>query len=177
MCWFLDQGSNPRHSRDLSHCSDNAGSLTTRPPGNAKRLFSDCSMKRSWTRTEGPSEDHLPLSSLQIRELPTVLGIYSQDVVYRQHSVCLARLGCIRHPSLTDVEPGLRGMLWRPARARKSKRSAWDGHHQSKAVPTPGTPPSPACVPSLQCGKLEMHLAKSQTLVWSDGDSDIAHGI
>ena len=32
---FLSWGSNPCHSTDLSHSSDNAGSLTFRPPGNS----------------------------------------------------------------------------------------------------------------------------------------------
>ena len=31
---FLGQGSNLHHSGDLSHSSDHAGSLTSRPPGN-----------------------------------------------------------------------------------------------------------------------------------------------
>ena len=30
-----DQGSNPWHSSDPSHCSDNARSLTSKPPGNS----------------------------------------------------------------------------------------------------------------------------------------------
>ena len=32
---FLSQALNLSHNSDLSHCSDNAVSLTTRPPGNS----------------------------------------------------------------------------------------------------------------------------------------------
>lgn len=35
---FQGQGLNPHHSSDSSQCSDNAGSLTVRPPGNSKRF-------------------------------------------------------------------------------------------------------------------------------------------
>ena len=35
----LGQGSNPSHSSALGHSSDNAGSLTTEPPGNSVAFF------------------------------------------------------------------------------------------------------------------------------------------
>ena len=38
---FLDQGSNPCHGRDPNHSSDNARSLTARPPGNSRSFLSD----------------------------------------------------------------------------------------------------------------------------------------
>ena len=39
MAMFLGQGSNLHHSSDLNHSGDNAGSLTTRLPGNSINLF------------------------------------------------------------------------------------------------------------------------------------------
>jgi len=36
---ILGQGSNPYHTSDLSHSSDDAGSLTARPPGNSKGVL------------------------------------------------------------------------------------------------------------------------------------------
>ena len=36
---FPGQGLNPIHSSDFSCCSDNARSLTTRPPGNSHNVF------------------------------------------------------------------------------------------------------------------------------------------
>ena len=41
---FLGQGLNPYHSRDPSHSSDNARSLTVRPPGNSRNLQTETSL-------------------------------------------------------------------------------------------------------------------------------------
>ena len=41
---FLGQGLNPYYSRDPSHSSDNARSLTVRPPGNSRSLQTETSL-------------------------------------------------------------------------------------------------------------------------------------
>ena len=44
---FVGQESNPNHSSDLSHSSDNAESLTTEPPGNSWRFIDLFSLFRA----------------------------------------------------------------------------------------------------------------------------------
>ena len=53
------QGSNLHHCSDPSHCSDNTGSLTTRPPGNSNPpLSSSCPDSRSLEISIQPWNHH-----------------------------------------------------------------------------------------------------------------------